>query len=98
MMGRATIERRILELREDFALRKIPTRSFSTNALYLEIIRFAYNLVTAFPADLSSGILAKPDPIQATFQIVSHSGRTHSAGESSHLTATPIINASSLGR
>jgi hypothetical protein len=46
--GRATIERRILELREDFALRKIPTRSFSTNALYLEIIRFAYNLVTAF--------------------------------------------------
>jgi len=46
--GRATIERRILELREDFALRKIPTRSFSTNALYLEIIRLAYNLVTAF--------------------------------------------------
>jgi hypothetical protein len=46
--GRATIERRILELREDFALRKIPTRSFSTNALYLEIICFAYNLVTAF--------------------------------------------------
>ena len=46
--GRATIERRILELREDFALRKIPTKSFSTNALYLEIIRLAYNLVTAF--------------------------------------------------
>lgn len=46
--GRATIERRIAELREDFALRKIPTKSFSTNALYLEIIRLAYNLVTAF--------------------------------------------------
>jgi len=46
--GRAAIERRILELREDFALRKIPTKSFSTNALYLEIIRLAYNLVTAF--------------------------------------------------
>src|SRR3989441_7497010 len=35
-------------VREDFALRKIPTRSFATNALYLEIIRLAYNLVTAF--------------------------------------------------
>jgi len=34
--------------REDFALRKIPTASFAANALYLEIIRLAYNLVTAF--------------------------------------------------
>src|ERR1700733_1606988 len=39
---------RICELREDFALRKIPTASFAANALYLEIIRLAYNLVTAF--------------------------------------------------
>ena len=39
---------RIRELREDFALRNIPTRSFPANALYLEIIRLAYNLVTAF--------------------------------------------------
>ena len=46
--GRATLERRIRELREDFALRNIPTRSFLANALYLEIIRLAYNLVTAF--------------------------------------------------
>lgn len=46
--GRAAIERRIGELREDFALRRIPTRSFASNALYLEIIRLAYNLVTAF--------------------------------------------------
>ena len=46
--GRAAIERRIAELREDFALRRIPTRSFASNALYLEIIRLAYNLVTAF--------------------------------------------------
>ena len=36
------------ELREDFALRKIPTASFPANALYLEVIRLAYNLVTAF--------------------------------------------------
>jgi hypothetical protein len=33
---------------EDYALRKIPTRSFEANALYLEIVRLAYNLVTAF--------------------------------------------------
>ena len=46
--GRAALERRIRELREDFALRKIPTRDFKANTLFLEIIRLAYNLVTAF--------------------------------------------------
>jgi hypothetical protein len=43
--GRAGMEPRIRELREDFALRKIPTASFAANALYLEIVRLAYNLV-----------------------------------------------------
>lgn len=47
--GRAGMEPRICELREDFGLRKIPTASFAANALYLEIIRLAYNLVPAFP-------------------------------------------------
>jgi len=42
------MEPRIGELREHFALRKIPTGAFDANALYLEIIRLAYNLVTAF--------------------------------------------------
>ena len=46
--GRAGMEPRIGELREHFALRKIPTRAFEANALYLEMIRLAYNLVTAF--------------------------------------------------
>lgn len=46
--GRAGMEPRIRELREDFALRKIPTRAFAANALYLEVIRLAYNLVTVF--------------------------------------------------
>ena len=46
--GRAGMEPRICELREDYALRKIPTASFAANSLYLEIIRLAYNLVTAF--------------------------------------------------
>ena len=46
--GRAGMEPRIRELREDFALRKIPTRAFVANALYLEVLRLAYNLVTAF--------------------------------------------------
>lgn len=46
--GRAGMEPRIRELREDFALRKIPTRAFDANALYLEVVRLAYNLVTAF--------------------------------------------------
>jgi Transposase DDE domain group 1/Transposase domain (DUF772) len=46
--GRAGMEPRIREIREDYALRKIPTHVFAANALYLEVIRFAYNLVTAF--------------------------------------------------
>ncbi len=46
--GRAGMEPRIGELREDFALRRIPTRRFAANALYLEVVRLAYNLVTAF--------------------------------------------------
>ena len=46
--GRAAIEPRIHEIRDDFALRKIPTASFEANALYLEVIRLAYNLVAIF--------------------------------------------------
>src|SRR5436309_1061843 len=46
--GRAGMEPRSRDLREDFALRKIPTRAFAANALYLEVVRLAYNLVTAF--------------------------------------------------
>jgi hypothetical protein len=42
------MEPRICQLREDYALRKIPTRAFAANALYLETVRLAYNLVTAF--------------------------------------------------
>jgi len=45
--GRAGMEPRICELREDFSLRRIPTASFAAHALYLEIIRLVYNLVTA---------------------------------------------------
>jgi len=39
---------RVRELRGDFALLKTPTTSFRANALYLEVIRLAYNLVIAF--------------------------------------------------
>ena len=46
--GRAAMERRIREIREDYALSKIPTRAFEANALHLEVVRLAYNLVTAF--------------------------------------------------
>jgi hypothetical protein len=55
---RAGIEPRIRELREDFTLCKIPTASFSANALYLEVVRLAYNLVTAFQR------LCLPEPWQ----------------------------------
>jgi hypothetical protein len=46
--GRAAMERRIREIREDYTLTKIPTHAFAANALYLEVIRLAYNLVSAF--------------------------------------------------
>jgi hypothetical protein len=46
--GRAAMEPRIHELREDFALRKIRPASFEAKALYLEMIRLAYNLVAIF--------------------------------------------------
>ena len=62
--GRAGMERRIREIRSDYALTKIPTRAFAANALYLEVIRLAYNLVTAFqrtclPAEWQSFTLSK---------------------------------------
>ena len=66
--GRAGMEPRICELREDFALRKIPTASFAANALYLEIIRLAYNLVTAFQCNLPGRILAQPDTPKTALQ------------------------------
>src|SRR6266700_4468390 len=43
--GRAGMERRIREVREDYSLPKIPTGAFDANALYLEVVRLAYNLV-----------------------------------------------------
>jgi hypothetical protein len=42
------MEPRIGELREDYALRNVPTAAFAANPLYLEIVRLASNLVTAF--------------------------------------------------
>jgi hypothetical protein len=46
--GRAAMELRIRELQHDFALCKIPTRSYAANSLFLDVVRLAYNLVTAF--------------------------------------------------
>jgi hypothetical protein len=46
--GRAVIEVRIRELLNDFSVAHIPSRVYSANALFLEIVRLAYNLVTAF--------------------------------------------------
>jgi Transposase DDE domain group 1 len=40
--------RRFASWHLEYALRKIPTRAFAANALYLEVLRLAYNLVTAF--------------------------------------------------
>ena len=65
--GRAVIEVRIRELRQDFALAHIPTRAFAANALYLEIVRLAYNIVTAFQR-----ICLPPDWQSFTLQTLRH--------------------------
>jgi hypothetical protein len=51
--GRAGMERRIWEIREDYALTKIPTLVFEANALYLEVVRLAYNLVQLLSGPVS---------------------------------------------
>lgn len=45
---RANQELLIRELKNNFALAKIPTRSFLANQVYLEIVLWAYDLVMAF--------------------------------------------------
>jgi len=79
--GRAEMEPRIRELREDYALRKIPTRAFAANALYLEVVRLAYNLVTAFQRTWSPRRMAKPDLEQTTLQTLLAAGRTYTPAE-----------------
>ena len=51
--GRAGMEPRIRELREDYALRKIPTRAFAANALFLEVVRLA-SLLSQLAAEPTS--------------------------------------------
>lgn len=58
------MEPRIRGLREDYALRKIPTLAFAANTLYLEVVRLAYSLVTVFqrtclPEEWQSPTLSK---------------------------------------
>jgi len=46
--GRALIERNIRELKESFALAKIPTNNFRANQLYFHLLLLAYNIVNWF--------------------------------------------------
>jgi len=46
--GRVQCERDIRSLKEDYYLGNIPTKTFSANALYLEILLWAYDLVKWF--------------------------------------------------
>jgi hypothetical protein len=46
--GRAMIEKDIRELKENFALAKIPTNSFQANQVYFYLLLFAYNIVNWF--------------------------------------------------
>ena len=46
--GRAVIEKNIRELKENFALAKIPTNNFLANHFYFHLILLAYNIVNWF--------------------------------------------------
>lgn len=46
--ARAGLELLIKELKYDYGLGHIPTRRFNANALYLQLLRLAYNLVVGF--------------------------------------------------
>lgn len=46
--GRAAIEIYIRELKENYALAKIPTNNFQANQTYFYLLLFAYNLVNWF--------------------------------------------------
>ena len=90
--GRAGMEPRIRELREDFALRKIPTGSFAANALFLEIVRLAYNLVTAFQRSCLDDSWQSLHVTEAPIQVIHDTRRTNSPQESSCAPAQTLIN------
>jgi len=46
--GRANIEKHIRELKEDYALAKIPTKSFQANQMYFHLLVLAYNIINWF--------------------------------------------------
>lgn len=46
--GRALIEKYIRELKENFALAKIPTKNFLANQFYFHLLLFAYNIINWF--------------------------------------------------
>ena len=46
--GRVQCERDIRSLKEDYYLGNVPTQTFSANALYLEILLWAYDLIKWF--------------------------------------------------
>ena len=48
--NRACQELLLREFKDSYAMAKIPTRSFSANAAYMEILLWAYDLVLAFQA------------------------------------------------
>ena len=90
--ARAAMEPRIRELREDFALRKIPTSSFTANALYLEIVRLAYNLVTAFQRSCLHESWQALTLQKAAIQAIHASRRTYASPKPSHTSINGIVD------
>lgn len=46
--GRANVEKQIRELKEDYALAKIPTKTFRANQMYFHLLLLAYNIISWF--------------------------------------------------
>ena len=83
--GRAGMEPRIRELREDYALRKIPTRAFAANALYLEDRSPGLQFGDGFPTNVSAGRMASSHLNQIAPPIVLAARRTNSPPKPAYL-------------
>jgi hypothetical protein len=66
-VGRANIEKSIRELRQDLALNKIPTQSWTANVAFLQLLLLAYNIMHWFKR-----LCLPPEQLGATVDTLRH--------------------------
>jgi hypothetical protein len=66
-VGRANIEKSIRELRQDLALNKIPTQSWTANVAFLQLLLLAYNIMHWFKR-----LCLPPEQLGTTVETLRH--------------------------